>query len=90
MRRYYSQPTTWKRRKRGYGLVGDVDFEPVAEKAAAITPVPGGVGPTTIVMLLRSTLGAAWAAVSSDSPSLLHDWEATSDLREAQSKGGFA
>ena len=53
-------------RKRGYRLVGDVDFEPVAEKAAAITPVPGGVGPMTIAMLLRSTLAAARTAVSSD------------------------
>ena len=53
-------------RKRGYRLVGDVDFEPVAEKGAAITPVPGGVGPMTIAMLLRSTLEAARTAVSSD------------------------
>jgi methylenetetrahydrofolate dehydrogenase (NADP+) / methenyltetrahydrofolate cyclohydrolase len=41
------------------GLVGDVDFEPAAEIARAITPVPGGVGPMTIAMLLRNTLGAA-------------------------------
>jgi methylenetetrahydrofolate dehydrogenase (NADP+)/methenyltetrahydrofolate cyclohydrolase len=41
------------------GLVGDVDFEPVAERAAAITPVPGGVGPMTIAMLLKNTLKAA-------------------------------
>jgi len=41
------------------GLVGDVDFEPAAERAAAITPVPGGVGPMTIAMLLRNTLTAA-------------------------------
>jgi methylenetetrahydrofolate dehydrogenase (NADP+)/methenyltetrahydrofolate cyclohydrolase len=41
------------------GLVGDVDFEPAAEVAAAITPVPGGVGPMTIAMLLRNTLGAS-------------------------------
>ncbi len=46
-------------RKRGYRLVGDVDFEPVAEKASAITPVPGGVGPMTIAMLLVNTLKAA-------------------------------
>ena len=43
------------------GLVGDVDFEPAAEVAGAITPVPGGVGPMTIAMLLRNTLGAAQA-----------------------------
>ena len=41
------------------GLVGDVDFEPVSEKAAAITPVPGGVGPMTRAMLLANTLKAA-------------------------------
>jgi len=45
-------------RKRGYLLVGDVDFEAVSEKAAAITPVPGGVGPMTIAMLLVNTLTA--------------------------------
>ena len=41
------------------GLVGDVDFEAAAEKAAAITPVPGGVGPMTIAMLLVNTVKAA-------------------------------
>lgn len=41
------------------GLVGDVDFDNVAEVASAITPVPGGVGPMTIAMLLRNTLTAA-------------------------------
>ena len=46
-------------RRRGYRLVGDVDFEAVRRKAAAITPVPGGVGPMTIAMLLRNTLNAA-------------------------------
>jgi methylenetetrahydrofolate dehydrogenase (NADP+)/methenyltetrahydrofolate cyclohydrolase len=40
-------------------LAGDVDFESVKEKAAAITPVPGGVGPMTIVMLMKNTLQAA-------------------------------
>ena len=40
-------------------LCGDVDFEAVKEKAAAITPVPGGVGPMTITMLMRNTLKAA-------------------------------
>jgi methylenetetrahydrofolate dehydrogenase (NADP+)/methenyltetrahydrofolate cyclohydrolase len=40
-------------------LVGDVDFEPVAEVASAITPVPGGVGPMTVAFLLRNTLQAA-------------------------------
>ena len=46
-------------RKSGYRLVGDVDFEPVSEKAEAITPVPGGVGPMTIALLLVNTLTAA-------------------------------
>jgi methylenetetrahydrofolate dehydrogenase (NADP+) / methenyltetrahydrofolate cyclohydrolase len=41
------------------GLVGDVDFEPVAERAGAITPVPGGVGPMTRAMLLVNTVRAA-------------------------------
>ena len=43
------------------GLVGDVDFAAVAEVAGAITPVPGGVGPMTIAMLLANTLAAAQA-----------------------------
>ncbi len=46
-------------RKRGYRLVGDVDYEAVSEIASAITPVPGGVGPMTITMLLKNTLEAA-------------------------------
>ena len=46
-------------RKSGYRLEGDVDFGPVAEKAEAITPVPGGVGPMTVAMLLVNTLTAA-------------------------------
>ena len=50
-------------RRRGYRLVGDVDFDPVSEKAAAITPVPGGVGPMTIAMLLRNTLNAARSTI---------------------------
>ena len=41
------------------GLVGDVEYEAAAERAAAITPVPGGVGPMTIAMLLRNTVRAA-------------------------------
>jgi methylenetetrahydrofolate dehydrogenase (NADP+) / methenyltetrahydrofolate cyclohydrolase len=46
-------------RKSGYRLVGDVAFEEAAEVAGAITPVPGGVGPMTIALLLRNTLRAA-------------------------------
>lgn len=49
--------------KRGYRLVGDVKFDEVAQVASAITPVPGGVGPMTITMLLVNTVQAArqWA-----------------------------
>jgi methylenetetrahydrofolate dehydrogenase (NADP+)/methenyltetrahydrofolate cyclohydrolase len=43
-------------KKRGYRLAGDVDFDSVSEKSAYITPVPGGVGPMTIAMLLKNTL----------------------------------
>jgi methylenetetrahydrofolate dehydrogenase (NADP+)/methenyltetrahydrofolate cyclohydrolase len=46
-------------KKKGYRLVGDVDFEAVKEKAGLITPVPGGVGPMTITMLLYNTVESA-------------------------------
>lgn len=46
-------------KKRGYRLAGDVDFENVSKKASYITPVPGGVGPMTIAMLLKNTLLAS-------------------------------
>ena len=52
--------------KSGSRLVGDVDFEGVWAKARAITPVPGGVGPMTITMLLRNTLQAARYAAGAD------------------------
>jgi methylenetetrahydrofolate dehydrogenase (NADP+)/methenyltetrahydrofolate cyclohydrolase len=48
--------------KKGYRWVGDVDFDAVKEKASAITPVPGGVGPMTIVMLMKNTVMAACRA----------------------------
>lgn len=48
-----------KSKKSGYKLYGDVDFKGVSEKASFITPVPGGVGPMTIVSLLKNTLLAA-------------------------------
>jgi methylenetetrahydrofolate dehydrogenase (NADP+)/methenyltetrahydrofolate cyclohydrolase len=48
--------------KKGYALVGDVRFPDVCEVASAITPVPGGVGPLTIAMLVRNTVRAAAAA----------------------------
>lgn len=44
---------------RGFRLVGDCDFEAIREKAEAITPVPGGVGPMTVTMLLMNTIEAA-------------------------------
>lgn len=53
-------------RKRGYRLVGDVAFDEALEVAGAITPVPGGVGPMTIAMLLRNTLRAARLADGND------------------------
>mgnify|MGYP001966777601 FL=1 len=46
-------------KKTGYKLVGDVEYTGVSEKASAITPVPGGVGPMTIAMLLYNTMKAA-------------------------------
>jgi methylenetetrahydrofolate dehydrogenase (NADP+)/methenyltetrahydrofolate cyclohydrolase len=45
--------------RNGYRLVGDVDFESVKQKASLITPVPGGVGPMTITMLLHNTVESA-------------------------------
>lgn len=50
-------------RKSGYRLAGDVDFERVRLKARAITPVPGGVGPMTVAMLLKNTVQAARATL---------------------------
>jgi methylenetetrahydrofolate dehydrogenase (NADP+)/methenyltetrahydrofolate cyclohydrolase len=47
--------------ERGYRLVGDVAFDEVAKKASAITPVPGGVGPMTIAMLMSNTVKACRA-----------------------------
>jgi len=46
-------------KKSGFRLVGDVDFEAIKEKASVITPVPGGVGPMTIALLMQNTLEAA-------------------------------
>ncbi len=53
-------------KKSGYRLVGDVDFEAVKEKASLITPVPGGVGPMTITMLLYNTVESAKRAAGID------------------------
>jgi len=45
-------------KQKGYGIVGDVDYDEVSKKASFITPVPGGVGPMTIAMLLKNTFKA--------------------------------
>ncbi len=50
--------------KKGYKLSGDVDYESVMDKASAITPVPGGVGPMTIAMLVENTVEAAERLIS--------------------------
>jgi 5,10-methylene-tetrahydrofolate dehydrogenase/methenyl tetrahydrofolate cyclohydrolase len=57
-----------KSKKSGYRLVGDVAFEEVKEVAGAITPVPGGVGPMTIAMLMANTLAAACLSVGRSPP----------------------
>jgi methylenetetrahydrofolate dehydrogenase (NADP+)/methenyltetrahydrofolate cyclohydrolase len=49
----------WASTGRPTGLVGDVDYAPAAARASAITPVPGGVGPMTVAMLLWNTAQAA-------------------------------
>ncbi|NIA15443.1 MAG: bifunctional methylenetetrahydrofolate dehydrogenase/methenyltetrahydrofolate cyclohydrolase FolD [Nitrospiraceae bacterium] len=54
-----------KTKKSGYRLVGDVDFKAVSKKAKAISPVPGGVGPMTITMLLKNTVESAKRTVGS-------------------------
>jgi methylenetetrahydrofolate dehydrogenase (NADP+)/methenyltetrahydrofolate cyclohydrolase len=51
-------------RKRGWRLVGDVDYEGVSAVASAMTPVPGGVGPLTRAMLLVNTVKAAERAAA--------------------------
>lgn len=53
-------------RKRGYRLVGDVDFDSALERASLITPVPGGVGPLTVTMLLYNTILSAERAIARD------------------------
>ena len=52
--------------RRGHKIVGDVDFDSVKEVASAITPVPGGVGPMTVAMLLRNTVSAARAQMENE------------------------
>lgn len=57
-------PEQVKEGKKPYKLVGDVDYESAVEKCSKITPVPGGVGPMTIAMLLRNTVNACKRAAS--------------------------
>ena len=52
-------PTLDKSKKSGQRLVGDVDYQGVREVAGWITPVPGGVGPMTVAMLMKNTLNCA-------------------------------
>lgn len=52
--------------KKGYRLVGDVHFESVYQKVKAITPVPGGVGPMTIIMLMKNTVKSAKQSLESE------------------------
>ena len=58
-----NSPKLMKMKEKGYVLCGDVNFEAVENKVAMLTPVPGGVGPLTIAMLMRNTLDAAMEAV---------------------------
>ena len=63
-------------RQKGYRLVGDVDFESVKKRAKAISPVPGGVGPMTVAMLLVNTLKAARLSARAPIPRhRIEDWE---------------
>ncbi len=57
--------------KRGYRLVGDVDFDEVKEVASMITPVPGGVGPVTVAMLVHNTVRAARRGSPASRPAAL-------------------
>src|SRR5262249_41280742 len=59
---------------RGYRLLGDVAFEEVSKKASAITPVPGGVGPMTITMLMANTVKAAMQSLSNCHPERSRKW----------------
>ena len=62
--------------KKGYRLVGDVDFDSASEVASAITPVPGGVGPMTIVMLMKNTVLAASRLADASAESVKPNHEA--------------
>jgi methylenetetrahydrofolate dehydrogenase (NADP+)/methenyltetrahydrofolate cyclohydrolase/formyltetrahydrofolate synthetase len=55
----FDRPTPDSTKKSGYRLVGDVDFAPASQVASHITPVPGGVGPMTVALLMANTLKSA-------------------------------
>ncbi|PKO81336.1 MAG: bifunctional methylenetetrahydrofolate dehydrogenase/methenyltetrahydrofolate cyclohydrolase, partial [Betaproteobacteria bacterium HGW-Betaproteobacteria-13] len=57
-------------------IVGDVDFDGVKEKASWITPVPGGVGPMTVTMLIENTLRSAERSLQATPADDYQDWEA--------------
>jgi methylenetetrahydrofolate dehydrogenase (NADP+)/methenyltetrahydrofolate cyclohydrolase len=61
-------------RSKGYRLVGDVAYDQVAQVASAITPVPGGVGPMTIAMLLQNTLQAMKQAAPDQAHATTPSW----------------
>lgn len=61
---YSIEPLQDASKKRGYRLVGDVDYASASERAAHITPVPGGVGPMTIAMLLQNCVEGFKASVA--------------------------
>jgi len=54
-------PSLKGKKSDGFKLVGDVDYEACKPKSSWITPVPGGVGPMTIAMLLQNTVNSGWA-----------------------------
>ena len=55
----FLQHKTGHRNKKGYKIVGDADFSSIVNKVSAISPVPGGVGPMTIAMLVDNTIESA-------------------------------
>ena len=76
-------------KKRGYRLVGDVAFAEAKEVAGWITPVPGGVGPMTIAMLMHNCLLAATRALLAPSDKLKKEVECTAAVLQG-TKGGKA
>jgi hypothetical protein len=70
-------------RKSGSRLVGDVDFEEVAPLTSFITPVPGGVGPMTVAMLMKNTVKAFEKSIAGDHGSMNSDsFDSPKDLEE--------